>query len=289
MMRRFQAFLDGRRNKPGPDNSGPSEEGPTQLSSAEAQAGPLSDIAQQREQQRLMDDRKRKLHLISPSPVASPADHQQSLAEEASDASASAEPSLSMAMSEADWVSVGADMDLGDGQVASHMQRVSAPCSACDVSHARGACLELGSGCCTPGDSEQSASSTVAASPLPQPALRWPEQLPGEHRASSGTALPQAPDAAQSLAASVQAAMQQAVHQLIAAGRLPCMHYAALTVKAPARKQLRKDSPRIVLTSPAAHALAAAARRMPGGLPCLSWSPVTSAKFHLHDCTAPDL
>ena len=266
MMRRFQAFLDGRRNKPGPASTGPSEEGLIQLSSAEAQAGPLSDIAQQSEQQRLMDDRKRKLHLISPSPVASPADHQQSLAEEASDASASAEPSLSMAMSEADWVSVGADMDLGDGQAASHMQQASAPCSACDVSHARGACLELGSGCCTPGDSEQSASSTVAASPLPQPALQWPEQLPGElHRASSKTAAPQVPDAAQSLAASVQAIMQQAVHQLIAAGRLPCMHHAALTVKAPTRKQLWKDSPCIVLTSPAAHALAAAARRMPGG------------------------
>ena len=264
VMRRFQAFLDGRRNKPGPSNTGPSEEGPTQLSSAEAQAGPLSDIAQQSEQQRLMEDRKRKLHLISPSPVASPADHQQSLAEEASDASASAEPSLSMAMSEADWVSVGADMDLGDGQAASHMQRASAPCSACDVSHARGACLELGSGCCTPGDSEQSASSTVAASPLPQPVLQWPEQLPGEHRASSGPAPPQLPDAAQSLTASVQAIMQQAVHQLIAAGRLPCMHYAVLPVKAPARKQLQKDSPCIVLTSPAAHALAAAARRMPG-------------------------
>ena len=273
MLRRFEAFLEGKRCKPGGSTlkqvtceagSRPSHAEPEAVASHWADG--LS------EQQWLADDRKRKSHLISPSPLASPAER-HSLAEEASETLVS--PELA-AMLSAEFSSGAQSPMRGAAHSAGATsagkksigvpvsgETVALPCSACEGTHARGRCLEQASGCCTPEGSEESAHSAVATRLIDQ---EWPEHTvgPSDQAHEAADRLSQQPDHSQGLAVMVESALQRAVQQLVLAGQLPSMQCPALLVKAPRQQKVPRGN--MVLTSPAAHALAAAARRQQGGL-----------------------
>lgn len=224
------------------------------------------------EEQWLADDRKRKSHLISPSPLASPADR-HSLAEEASETLAN--PELA-AMISAEFSSRGqsptreaasaagarsADtMRLG---VPISREAAAVPCSSCEGRHARGRSPEQASGCCTPVGSEESAHSAVATRLIDQ---EWPEQTctPSDLALDPIDRLLEQPAHSQTSTDLVLSALREAVQQLIVTGQLPSMHCPALVVRAPTQMRQKMSSDNIVLTSPAAHALAAAARRHQG-------------------------
>ena len=274
MLRRFEAFLEGRRCKPrGASPKQGTFPAGTHPSYAEPEAAASHWADGLSEQQWLADDRKRKSHLISPSPLASPAER-HSLAEEASETLVS--PELA-AMLSAEFSSgaqspmPGANQSAGSTSAGTESigvpvsgEAVALPCSACEGTHARGRCLEQASGCCTPEGSEESAHSAVATRLIDQD---WPEHTagPSDQALEAADKLSQQPDCNQSSEGSVGSAIQQAVQQLILTGQLPSMECPALLVKAPTRKQQKLSSSKTVLTSPAAHALAAAARRQQGG------------------------
>ena len=274
MLRRFEAFLEGRRGKPrGPPVQQGTHEAGSHVSYGQPEAAALHHADSISEEQWLADDRKRKSHLISPSPLASPADR-HSLAEEASETLAS--PELAALIS-AEFSSRGRSpmreaacaagaKSAGTTRMGVPISREAGavPCSACEERHARGRCLEQASGCCTPVGSEESAHSAVATRVIDQ---EWPVQTCGPSDLALGTidSLPEQPAHSQTSAELVEIALQGAVQQLIVTGQLPSMPCPALLVRAPTQKRQKLSSEHIVLTSPAAHALAAAARRHQGG------------------------
>ncbi len=274
MLRRFEAFLEGRRGKPrgSPMKQQGTCEAVGQLNYAEPEAAALDQADSLSEQQWLADDRKRKSHLISPSPLASPAER-QSLAEEASETLASPELTAILSAefsSRAQSPLRGAARPAGATSAATKSigvpvsrQAAALPCSVCEGRHARGRCPEQASGCCTPVGSEESAHSAVATMLLDQ---EWPEQAvgPSDQNVDRMERLVEQSDHSQASAKLVESALQEAVQQLILAGQLPSMRCPALLVRAPTQKRQKMSSGNIVLTSPAAHALAAAARRQQG-------------------------
>ena len=274
VLRRFEAFLEGRRSKPGAADAAPTAESENGARSCSAQPAdePLDRARSLGDAACLLEARKRKSHLISPTPVPSPA-RAQLLAEEASDVPASSSPQRThsmtslecsfrsaSAMSGAEWAC------LCTPATAPGQNVPASACITCGGSHACGICIEQASRCCTPAGSEESAHSAVAAALIDQPALQWPEQgqCQDVHLMSDSAAPEKQPDEEQPIMRRVQAAMQQAVQQLMLAGQLPSMPCPAIAVKAPTHKQQKLSAGNIVATSPAAHALAAAARRAKG-------------------------
>ena len=225
------------------------------------------------EQQWLADDRKRKSHLISPSPLASPAER-HSLAEEASETLASpeltailsaefssrAQSPLQGAAAHPAGATSAASKSIG---VPVSREAAALPCSVCEGRHARGRCPEQASGCCTPVGSEESAHSAVATRLLDQ---EWPEQTagPSDRGLKIFDRSIEQSEYSQASAILVESALRAAVQQLVLAGQLPSVQCPALLVKALTQKRQKLSSGDVVLTSPAAHALAAAARRKQG-------------------------
>ncbi len=276
VLRRFEAYLDGKRCKPqGQREQQQGDGAEAQPSSAQPEEVPLNRQQSGSKQQWLADVRKRKSHLISPSPIASPT-KPQSLAEEASETLASPELAAMISaelncsaqspMGEADCLSDV--MSEGTEPSIDIISRGAVPvaCSASGVDHVGGQCPEQGSGCCTPVGSDESANSALAIGFLGQPSLQWPEQLvaPSDQRLDKLGALQQQSDDSQTLTAMAESAIQQAIQQLILAGQFPSMQCPVLPVKVPSRKQQKVSHGKIVLTSPAAHVLAAAARHEQG-------------------------
>lgn len=273
MLRRFEAFLEGRRGKPRgfPVKQGTCEAG-GHLSHAESEAASFHGADSLNEQQWLADDRKRKSHLISPSPLASPAER-HSLAEEASETLASPEITAILSAefsSRAQSPMRGAAHPAGATSAATKSigvpvskEAAMLPCSVCEGRHARGRCLEQASGCCTPVGSEESAHSAVATRLLDQ---ECPEQTvgPSDQALDAFDRSAEHSDHSQASPRLVESALQEAVQQLILSDQLPSMQCPALLVKSPTKKQQKLSSGNIVLTSPAPHALAAAARRKQG-------------------------
>lgn len=281
MLRRFEAFLEGRRSRPVAAQHQVQGAGECrgQLSGAQPEAAALGAAAgRASEQQWLLDDRKRKSHLISPSPLASPAEP-QSLAEEAADSADespaccagmarpdSGSPMGAAAEEEAEWASAGSPMTLEGCRASLNRQGLVMPCGACEAGHECSACPQHTSGSCTPSGSDESASSAVAAAAaVDPPALLWPEHSLG-YSPPERIAARQGAEQGQAMTGPVEAAMQRAVHELIMAGRLPSMQVPTLAVKPPTRKQQSMGAGDVVLTSSAAHAIAAAARRAGGAL-----------------------
>jgi hypothetical protein len=129
-------------------------------------------------------------------------------------------------------------------------------------------CIEQASGCCTPAGSEDSADSAVAAALIDDSALQWPNhgQCKDVHHNPDSAAPQKQPDEEQPIMRRVRAAVREAVQQLMLAGQVPSVPCPAITVKAPTHKQQKLSAGNIVATSPAAHALAAAARRAEGAV-----------------------
>lgn len=269
MLRRFDAFLEGRRCEPRglPVQQGRGAAG-AHLTHAQPEAVALQQEGSLSEQQWLAEDRKRKSHLISPSPIASPTGH-HSLADEASETLASPELAAMMsaefsspALSSTQGAACPAGMECNG--VSLSREALVPPCSTCDSRHARGRCPGQASGCSTPVGSEESAHSAVATRVIDQD---WPGHVVGQSKQAldvPNSALRQ-PTRSQSLAGMVESAVQQAVQRLMLRGQLPVMPCPALLVKVPSWKQQKVSCGNIVLTSPAPHALAAAARREQGG------------------------